>query len=265
MHSIPTPYIVANWKLNGSKQLASDMLSALKNIPADRANIIVCPPYPYLSCFQGKAQQAGLYYGAQNCAPYVSGAYTGEVSVAMLVDMGCQYVIIGHSERRQYAGETDQVIAAKVSLALESGLTPILCVGETENEHASKLTLAVLRKQIVSVIDRQSLESENLASRLIIAYEPVWAIGTGRAASPECAQERHHEIRTLLSAYDADFAAATPILYGGSVKADNVSALARLPDINGFLVGGASLDPQQFLNICEETITHYGFLEPGTK
>lgn len=245
------PIVIANWKMNGSlaenRSLLQALASQLSQQTVHAVDIAICPPFPYL--FQASEElPPQISLGAQNMNTYVAGAHTGEVSVAMLEDFDCRYVLLGHSERRRLYGETNTEIGGKFELAIETGIRPVLCVGETLEERQRGDTLNVIEAQLNAILDRSKRESMAL---MVIAYEPVWAIGTGLTASPSQAQEVHHYIRTLLQEVDAGMASHTPLLYGGSVNKDNAADLFRQPDINGALVGGASLKPIDFVRICE--------------
>lgn len=215
----------------------------------NRVEIVLCPPVilmPAVAEVLGSGARVAI--GAQNFHPQSPGAYTGEIAAAMLLDFGCRFVIVGHSERRTLFGETDDLVAAKAGFAMESGITPIVCVGETLEERRAGATESVVLTQLRWVLE--TVAPEHFAGA-VIAYEPVWAIGTGQTASPEQAQVVHRLLRTELARYDADLAQQTRILYGGSVKADNAGSLFAQPDIDGGLIGGASLDPYEFLAICQ--------------
>lgn len=243
------PLVAGNWKMHGThsqaKLLVQNILSGLQ---AHTIDVTVLPPFVYLAPLQALLQaNAALALGAQNLYLGTQGAFTGEVSGSMLADCGCQYVLVGHSERRALFHEDLALVAAKFQAALAAGLTPILCVGETQAERESGLTESVIADQVQSVIDAAGIESFGKA---VIAYEPVWAIGTGLTASPAQAQASHVFIRQLLAQNNVDIAGAIRILYGGSMKAENASALLSMPDIDGGLVGGASLNAESFLAIC---------------
>jgi triosephosphate isomerase len=210
----------------------------------------VCPPFPYLSQCAALIKEHSLAFlglGAQDASAHLCGAYTGEVAASMLKEMNCQYVIVGHSERRQFHQEVDETVAAKALQVLDAGMTPIICVGETADERNSgravEIVCAQVAKQVTVLQDR--------LVDCLIAYEPVWAIGTGKVASAQVAQDMHHAIRMQLSEFNEDVASHIGILYGGSVKPDNAVELFAMPDIDGGLVGGASLNPQDFLAICQ--------------
>ncbi|HET8710576.1 MAG TPA: triose-phosphate isomerase [Spongiibacteraceae bacterium] len=239
--------VVGNWKMHGDHAANAKLLCDL--IPmlpvASRVEVVVCPPFVYLSAVREQLANSRIKLGAQNVCSEPEGAYTGEVSAPMLRDCGCGFVIVGHSERRQLFGESDGLVATKAALALQQGLTPIVCVGESLAEREAGKTLAVIARQLVAV--QEKLSGEDLR-RIVVAYEPIWAIGTGRTATPEQAQEVHAFIRQQLREQQAD---AVPILYGGSVKADNAQALFAQVDIDGGLVGGASLKAEEFAAICK--------------
>lgn len=238
--------------MNGNLSLVSDMVSGLNQLQLnENVEVVVCPSFPYLPAFSYAAQDENLQrmiqLGAQNVSEHQSGAYTGEVSTQMLQECGVKYVIIGHSERRNYYKETSTLIAHKVAKALESGLTPIICIGESEMERDSDQTNTVLSAQLQPVIDEIGIEK---FADVVIAYEPVWAIGTGKTASPEMAQETHHFIRTFLADNQVDVAEKVPLLYGGSMNAANCEKLLAQADIDGGLIGGASLKVDEFKVIC---------------
>lgn len=240
--------IAGNWKMNGSLAAnAALMGELLAGIGQPACDVAVCVPAVYLAQVQLLlAGQGGIALGAQDVSQHESGAYTGDVSAAMLKELGARYVIVGHSERRQYQGETDAQVAVKAQRALAAGLTPIVCVGETLREREQGETESVVSRQLSAVIQ---LNGERLAD-LVVAYEPVWAIGTGRTATPEQAQTVHAALRVLLAAADLQ-AAGVRILYGGSMNAGNAAELLAQPDIDGGLIGGASLKARDFLKIIE--------------
>jgi triosephosphate isomerase (TIM) len=241
--------IAGNWKMNGSKSSIEVLIQNIKEgmTSIDQVNWIVFPPYPFLEQVKQLLTGSKVFWGAQNLNDKLSGAYTGEVSAEMLKEFGCSYVLVGHSERRQLYGETDKVIAAKFIAAINAAIKPILCIGETLQEREQGLTTQVVDRQLMTILQlRNGIELFNQA---IIAYEPVWAIGTGVTATPEQAQEVHAHIRSLLGKYDNEIAKRTQILYGGSVKADNAQSLFKMADIDGGLIGGASLKAQDFLAI----------------
>lgn len=241
--------VAGNWKMNGSNELINTLLPQLAEVAETlSAEVLVCPPAPYLVSAKAHAGSSVLI-GAQNCHDQPSGAYTGEISVGMLQELSVGYVLIGHSERRALFGETDAQVAAKVVAAVQADLIAVLCVGETLEERESGRTLDVVLSQVAAVTKVLSVTNW---SNLVIAYEPVWAIGTGKTATSEQAQAVHAAIRAALAEQSADAAAQMSILYGGSVKADNASELFAQPDIDGALVGGASLDAKEFISICQQ-------------
>ncbi len=237
--------VAANWKMNGSRSANEAWLAEFAREPAG-CEAVVCAPFVYAAqVVAGLAH--GVAAGAQDLSPHAPGAYTGETAGEMLVDLGVRWVIVGHSERRAMCGETDAIVAAKARRALDLGLRPIVCVGETLAEREANQTLAVVARQVSAVLD-QCKASELLAGA--IAYEPVWAIGTGRTATPAQAQDVHRAIRAQIAGADASAANALRILYGGSVKAGNAAELFAQPDIDGGLIGGASLNAREFRAIC---------------
>ncbi|WP_295647212.1 triose-phosphate isomerase [uncultured Methylibium sp.] len=241
--------VVGNWKMHGSHAANEQLLEGLRAagpLPADAA---VCVPFPYLAQAAERLARTALQWGSQDCSAHEQGAYTGEVSAAMLADFGCRYAIVGHSERRALHAEGDQLVADKAQAALARGVTPIVCVGETLTQREAGETEAVVKRQLSAVIHTLA----HCAGEMVVAYEPVWAIGTGRTATPEQAQAVHALLRAQLRA-------ATPradqmrLLYGGSVKPDNAASLFAQPDIDGGLIGGASLKAQDFLAICRAAV-----------
>jgi triosephosphate isomerase len=242
--------IAGNWKMNGSIASCAELLSGIvEGLPGgDGFSMLVCPPFPYLAHAAQKLAGSAVKLGAQNVSSHQSGAFTGEVSPAMLRDVGCEYVIVGHSERRALYGESSADVAAKFEAAQAAGLKPILCVGETLEERESGSTEAVVDEQLNAVVEAAGIAAFSSA---VIAYEPVWAIGTGKTATPEQAQDVHQHIRTRLAGSDAAVAKAVQILYGGSMKGDNAAGLLAMPDIDGGLIGGASLKADDFLAIAE--------------
>jgi triosephosphate isomerase len=239
--------VVGNWKMNGGLRQNDALLADLRagwTAPPAR-ELAVCVPYPYLWQAQAALSGSKIAWGAQNLSQHASGAFTGEVSAAMVAEFGCRYAIVGHSERRTLYGESDEVVAAKAAAALGAGLTPIVCVGETLEEREAGTTEAVVLRQLDAVVSRLGAK----IGAVVIAYEPVWAIGTGRTASAAQAQAVHQLLRKRLSSADAA-AAQVAVLYGGSVKADNAKTLFAAADIDGALVGGASLKADEFLAIA---------------
>lgn len=245
------PFVAGNWKMNGTRAQAAVLIDGILKGRASvgEIDVVVCPSFILIPPVADRLRvaSAGIAWGGQNLDIHASGAYTGEISGAMLSDAGCTYVIVGHSERRMLYGESDAVVAEKFEAAIAAGLTPILCVGETLAERESGKTETVVERQLRAVIDRNGVQR---LARAAIAYEPVWAIGTGRTATPEQAQQVHRFLRDRIAAQDARIAAEVRILYGGSVKGANASELFRQPDIDGGLIGGASLAAEEFLAIC---------------
>ena len=244
------PRLVAgNWKMHGTRAAIEALVEELKRgiDAAVRAEVVVCPPYVYLPYVAERLAGTAIALGAQNLWSEESGAYTGEVSGLMLRDYNCRHVIVGHSERRTLMGEDDDLVGRKFARALAHGLIPILCVGETLAERQAGRTEQVVARQLGAVLDHAGAAAFRAA---VVAYEPVWAIGTGRTASPEEAQAVHAFVRRCITARDPELARALTILYGGSVKASNAEALFAMADIDGALVGGASLVSDEFLAIC---------------
>jgi triosephosphate isomerase len=243
-------YLVAgNWKMNGSTDATARLLDGILAGMNDLSSVemLVCPAFPYLAGAARIAKGSALALGAQNLSEHESGAFTGEVSGTMLRDVGCKYVLVGHSERRALLGESSVTVAAKFQAALKSGLLPILCVGETLQEREADETANVIDEQLNAVFEVAGMDVFGAA---VIAYEPVWAIGTGVTATPEQAQEVHAHIRQALASRSAEAAARTRILYGGSVKGDNAAGLFSKPDLDGGLIGGAALKSADFLAIA---------------
>lgn len=242
--------VVGNWKLHGSLAGNEALLGGLLASPvlsAPGVTAAVCVPFPYLAQCQARLSGQALAYGAQDVSAQVSGAFTGEVAAPMIAEFGAQFVIVGHSERRQYHGETDASVAAKTLRVLDAGMTPIVCVGETLAEREAGDTKAVVTRQLETVLAALTLEQ---AVKIVVAYEPVWAIGTGKTATSAEAQEVHAHLRALLRA-KGEAAADVAVLYGGSVKPDNAVELFAMPDVDGGLIGGAALKAADFLAICE--------------
>ncbi len=240
--------MAGNWKMNASKEsvnkLVLGILSGMGNVSSE---VVVCAPFPYLSQVEALITHSQIKLGAQNLNLNMSGAFTGEVSAKMIKDFGAQHVIVGHSERRSLYGETNIMVAEKVKAALDNDLIPLLCVGETLEQREARETENVVAAQIDTVVELVGIEA---FLNIIVAYEPVWAIGTGVTASPEQAQAVHAFIRQLLANKDNGVAQQTPILYGGSMNATNANELIACVDIDGGLIGGASLKPEDFLQIC---------------
>jgi triosephosphate isomerase len=241
--------VAGNWKMHGSRAANQALLAELEmNVkPEWPIDIVVFPPYVYLSDAVRMLEDGRIAVGAQDVCAEPGGAFTGQVSAAMLKDVGCSYVIVGHSERRRWYHEDDALVARKFAAALDAGLTPVLCLGETLEEREAQQTESVIARQLDAVIAMHGLGG---FARAILAYEPVWAIGTGRTASPEQAQEVHSFLRNRIHAQDAKIGRHLRILYGGSVKAGNAAELFSMPDVDGGLVGGASLSADEFQQIC---------------
>ena len=241
--------VAGNWKMNGSLASSQALLKAiLPSLGAlGGARYAICAPFPYLIPVGQALRGSSVQLGAQDLSQFDDGAYTGAVSASMLVDCGCRYAIVGHSERRAVFGETDEIVAVKYAQALKHGLTPILCVGEVLAERESGVTETVVARQLDAVIAKCGIQA---LGRGVVAYEPVWAIGTGKTATPAEAQAVHAYIRGRVTAADRATAEALPILYGGSVKAGNAAQLFAMPDVDGGLIGGASLAADEFVAIC---------------
>ena len=239
--------VVGNWKMNGSRTSNAVLLSEIvAGLAASGAASAVCVPAPYLAQCQAQLAGTALGWGAQDVSAHAGGAYTGEISTAMLQDFGCSYVVIGHSERRAYHGESDAQVAAKTVAALAAGITPIVCIGETLAQREAGQTDAVVAQQLGAVL--AAISADDVA-KLVLAYEPVWAIGTGKTATPQMAQDVHQVLRAQLAAKNAVAAAGVQILYGGSMKPENAKELMAMPDIDGGLIGGAALKAADFLAI----------------
>lgn len=258
--------VAGNWKLNGSRSANRALVEAVATglasvglgpkilaAPGAPLDVLLCPPFVYLAEVAGLAAGYHLAIGAQDVAVEEVGAFTGEVSAGMLADVACRYVIVGHSERRALFNDTDERVAGKVLAVLRAGLAPILCVGETLAERDAGQTLPVVRRQLDAVFSALDAASVSSGARraMVVAYEPVWAIGTGRTATPGQAQEVHADIRTTVMQRDATIAGDLRILYGGSVKASNAKDLFAMKDIDGGLIGGASLQAAEFVSICK--------------
>ena len=238
--------IAGNWKMNGSLAANATLLEGIRAGAASGCDLAVCVPAPYLAQVQTTLSASAIRWGAQDLSEHESGAYTGEVSAQMLKDFGCAYVIVGHSERRSYHGESDELVARKAARALAAGLVPIVCVGETLQEREAGRTNAVVVSQLEPVIRATAAR----LSDIVVAYEPVWAIGTGKTATPDMAQQVHELIRATLAKGSAGAAEIVQILYGGSMKPDNAKELLAMKDIDGGLIGGASLKAADFLSIA---------------
>ena len=242
--------VVGNWKMNGSiqanKRLLEGVISGTRTLT--NADFVICAPYPYLGQAQSILQGTNVAWGAQNLCAAEDGALTGAVSAQMLVDFGCTHVIIGHSERRIRFHETDDTAATRFHAAIQAGLTPIFCMGESKEERESDWTEYVVGRQLDSIIRRFNA---NLLAKAVLAYEPLWAVGTGTPATPEQAQQVHQFIRERFARCNPELAKEIKILYGGSVKPKNAAGLFAMPDIDGGLIGGASLDAEEFVAICK--------------
>jgi triosephosphate isomerase len=243
------PLVAGNWKMNGSRESIMTLLDGVKAGMADVkvAEVAVCAPAIYIPATARQLKESTVAWGGQDLSTEASGAYTGEIAASMLLDYGCKYVIVGHSERRTYHAESDELVSRKFAAARAAGLVPILCVGETLEEREQGITEEVVARQMNAVIELEGVEA--LADS-VVAYEPVWAIGTGMTATPEQAQDVHAFIRGLVAEKSADVAEGLRILYGGSMKPDNAAELIAKPDIDGGLIGGASLKAEDFLGIC---------------
>ena len=242
--------VAGNWKMNGSLSANAALLAAVAGTAAARptVEVAVCVPFPYLAQTHAALAGSRAAWGAQNVSEHASGAYTGEVSATMLRDFGCRFAIVGHSERRTLYGEDDVTVARKFVAARAAGLTPILCIGETLQEREQGVTEQVVARQMAAVVAAAGVAALRGA---VVAYEPVWAIGTGRTATPEQAQAVHAFIRADVSRLDPETAAGLRILYGGSMKAGNAAQLLSMPDVDGGLIGGASLIAEEFAAICD--------------
>jgi len=254
------PLIAGNWKMNGSVAMAEALVDALVAASAESAafaaaDVLVMPPFVYIDRLGPRAASGGLLVGAQDLSEHAAGAYTGEVAGSMLADLGVGHVLVGHSERRQYHGESDDVVAAKFEAALAAGLKPVLCVGESRAQREADETEAVVGDQIDAVLSRCGISG---FSEAVVAYEPVWAIGTGLVAAPEQAQQVHAFIRARLALHDATIAGRIQILYGGSMKPQNAAELLACSDIDGGLIGGASLKADEFSAIVATSVEASG-------
>ncbi len=242
------PMVAGNWKMNGSSDSVKELMSGIKaGVSEANAEVVVCPPFVYIPSVADAIGDSGIKLGSQNMCDQDAGAFTGEISGPMLKDVGCEYVIIGHSERRAMYGETDEVTAVKYGAVLKNGLKPIFCIGETLEERESGITEEVVGRQIDAILNSDGVAS---LANAVLAYEPVWAIGTGKTASPEQAQDVHAFIRNKIAEQDKVIAEGLRILYGGSMNPGNAAELRSQPDIDGGLIGGASLKAEDFLAIC---------------
>ena len=242
--------VAGNWKMNGGTAANAALVSGIVDgLPEGSGfRLLVCPPFPYLASIAALVAGSKVALGAQNVSEHESGAFTGETAPSMLKDVGCEYVIVGHSERRAIYGESSEQVAAKFAAAQAAGVTPILCVGETLEEREADTTEQVIDEQLDAVLNTAGIAA---FAEAVIAYEPVWAIGTGMTATPEQAQDVHKHIRARLAAHDAELAEKVQILYGGSMKGENAPGLLTMPDIDGGLIGGASLKANDFLAIAQ--------------
>jgi triosephosphate isomerase len=245
-----TPFVAGNWKMNGSresvKELISGVVEGAKSLSG--VEVAVCPPSIFIADVVAATDGSNVEVGSQNTCTELKGAFTGETSIDMVKDFGCKYAIVGHSERRTLYGETDEIVAEKVSVVKKAGVTPIFCIGETLEEREQGITEEVCARQIDAVF---AAEGDNAFDGVVIAYEPVWAIGTGKTATPEQAQAVHAFIRSHLARRNADIAEKVQILYGGSMNPGNANELINQPDIDGGLIGGASLKADDFLAVCQ--------------
>lgn len=241
--------VAGNWKMNGNLHANKVLLDGIKVGAAQVAacELLICAPSPYLAQCRQELQGSAVVWGAQNVSEHETGAYTGEVSAAMLMEFGCTHVILGHSERRTYQGESNALVAKKVLRTLQAGMTPIICVGETLSERQAGRTDVVVGQQLDVVL--QALEPADV-TRIVVAYEPLWAIGTGITATPKMAQTVHEALRSMIASRNQDAAQQVRILYGGSMKPDNAAQLMAMPDIDGGLIGGAALKSEDFLAIA---------------
>lgn len=240
--------VAGNWKMHGSQQMVTALLKKLLSKQTPSVKLLVFPPYPYLSQAAELLAGSSIGLGAQDCSKAIEGAYTGEVSAKMLAELGVSHVLLGHSERRQYHAESDALVLEKTQQAIAAGLVPVVCVGETLAQREAGDTDKVVLQQLTSILQGLSLEA---LQKLVVAYEPVWAIGTGLTATPEQAQEVHALLRSAVARVSKELAATMLFLYGGSMRPDNAVSLLEMPDIDGGLIGGASLDADQFLAIAK--------------
>ena len=248
------PLVAGNWKMNGSRSQATALIDGiLQGISGENSiEVVICPPFVLIPLAAERlAVGSGVILGAQNLSTESAGAYTGEVSATMLTDYGCKYAIVGHSERRALYGDSDAIVARKFGVAIENNLTPILCVGETLAQREAGETQQTVEDQLDAVLQQHGIEA---MVKAVVAYEPVWAIGTGRTATPQQAQAVHHFIRNKLAAGNKNVAANIRLLYGGSVKTNNAADLFNATDIDGGLIGGASLDANEFIEICRAAV-----------
>ena len=243
------PLVTANWKMNGTRESAARLARAVSAADDGAVDVALCPSFVFLDLVAAALRGSEVILGAQNVARESAGAYTGEVAAEMLLEAGCTLVLVGHSERRQYYAESDEVVADKAARAMEAGLAPVICVGESLEERESGATESVVARQLDAVIAKCGIAA---LDNCVLAYEPVWAIGTGRTASPGEANAVHEFLRQRVAESDARVAGEVRILYGGSVKSANASELFAMPDIDGGLIGGASLIEDEFIGICRK-------------
>jgi triosephosphate isomerase len=241
------PLVAGNWKMYGSRAMANELVAAVAAATPASVEVVVLPPVSYVDGLVARYGQSGVAFGAQDLSAHAQGAYTGEISGAMLKDIGCTYVLVGHSERRHYHAESNELVAAKFVAAQAAGLVPILCIGETLGEREANATEAVIGRQLDAVVALAGIDAFAYA---VVAYEPVWAIGTGKTASPTQVQAVHAFVRDKIAGLDATIASSLRLLYGGSVKPANAAELFRQVDVDGGLIGGASLVAPDFLAIC---------------
>ncbi|QJR82476.1 triose-phosphate isomerase [Alteromonas pelagimontana] len=241
------PLVAANWKMNGDRALVEVFTNALNQKCFSGLDVVLCPPFPYLSLFNAET----FSIGGQDISHLKNGAHTGDVSVAMLQEMNCKYVIVGHSERREHHGETNEIVAEKAHRAVSEGLIPIICVGESLEVRKEGFVERFITEQLQAVV---SVMSADILQQCVIAYEPIWAIGSGETATPEQAQEVHAFIRGFLADYDEAMASRVRIIYGGSAKPSNATELFKQTDVDGGLIGGASLNTDDFIAICQAAI-----------
>ena len=245
------PLVAANWKMNGTLASMKPLVDAIKTgLEGSDVEVAICAPYVYLPELSQRLQGSGIATGAQNVSEHESGAYTGEISTTMLNEFNCHYIIVGHSERRSLYGESDAMVAEKFAQVQSAAMLPILCIGEHLAEREAGITEEVVSRQLDAVLEKVGIGA---FSQAVIAYEPVWAIGTGLTATKDQAQEVHAFIRQRLGEQDSTIAASIRLLYGGSVKADNANDLFSMTDVDGGLIGGASLKAEDFLAICHAT------------
>ncbi len=243
--------IAGNWKMNGSRAMVEGLVGHLTSQGPFGCEVVLIPPFVFLDQVGSSLAETEIRLGAQDVDPRDEGAITGAISAGMLRDLGCAYALVGHSERRTLFGESSEWVASKFEACLGKEVSPVLCIGETLEEREQGTTLEVIRTQLEAVIGRVTIQGFGQA---VIAYEPVWAIGTGKSASPDEAQAVHAEIRALLADHDAEIAERVPLLYGGSVNGKNAGDLLQMPDIDGALVGGASLKADEFASICRTAV-----------